>query len=1236
MAVNLDIEGSIAGLEANAKKAKDLLLGLADANDDLGEASKQAAGVSAASADRMAAGTKDVNAQLNNQQKLLGDLNAYLKRLSVGQAKATDVKTWKKYNKEIASTKATINAVTKSTQTGMRGVAASVGTAGKAFAAIGGTIAAAFGPLLLAGTAVEAVKRVIGIVSEYEQSARDLSAITGASGQALEFLKQQAVELGVETTVGANQAVEAYKLIASAKPELLGNAEALAAVTKEAVALSEASGLELPTAATALTDALNQFSAPAEQAGRFINALAAGSKEGSAEIPQVVEALKAFGVQAASANVSIEESVGLIELLAEKGLKGAEAGTKIRNVFTKLSATDVLPKDAVARLEAAGVNVDVLSDKSVSLQTRLTELSKIQGDANALTSLFGAENQVAGQIILQNVDRYQELATAVEGTNTAYEQAETRTAGLKGETARLVNTIQAVIQGNGSSLEQFLALLVKVTRLGVLFFFDAIERVKPGVVALFSAVGDLFKVFSFLNPATEEAGRGSAAWGAAVDVVTNNVRLLVSIVTGLVKFLTFTYGIFVDLLKVIPGVNGLFSKLGGFIASFALSFASLPAIVDGSVAAVETFAKGVKDRIQDLGSGVGAVLKEAFNIGKLIREGRGDLDAALDGLKATFGDIGSDAAAAFTEAYNKSIALVKVEAPETDEPVTPDPTGGGGGTGGATGGAAAGADAAKKAEDLAKARQKAEIDALKDGTEKQLAIEQARFEDLKKQLEKFNIDTLEATYQHELNKFTIKQAALEQEADLLNLTGVDRINFFKDQANAELDLLESTIRSSQAGELLEGQQAQLALLRRKANESYLDDIKAFQDEEAAAAEAHEIALLELKAGEFETLKEFEKFKGEETLKIRLKFAEQQLAIIEGVSGAESDAALKLKGVINDIKGELEGLADSSGGGVPETFLDLAELLGIDDETAKGIQDAAQAAIDIFGQITDARLEAAEAALDAADKEVEASQKSIDAKQAELDREIDLQNQGFANDVAGRQAELASLKNVEAQKLAERKKAQAELAKIQKQQLIGETISQGANLITAAAKVFNSVAAIPFVGIPLAIGLVASMFGAFASAKSKAFKATKAERGIFGVVRGRLHADGGEHLSDIETQDGEAYSVLNREATSQYGGILERFTKAANKGDRRTLGILVDDLVKSGGVSVSSFKDGGPNALPIINVGGSDIPIAELKTNNKLLAEILEMKKAEAKRPRTDNVGGKFVTRKGNRTRITKS
>lgn len=80
-----------------------------------------------------------------------------------------------------------------------------------------------------------------------------------------------------------------------AKPELLSNKEALAAVTEQTLILASASGMTLRNAVDAVTLSLNQYGDGADQAARYANVMAAGSKYGSAAVESVTKSIKSSG-----------------------------------------------------------------------------------------------------------------------------------------------------------------------------------------------------------------------------------------------------------------------------------------------------------------------------------------------------------------------------------------------------------------------------------------------------------------------------------------------------------------------------------------------------------------------------------------------------------------------------------------------------------------------------------------------------------------------------------------------------------------------------------------------------------------------------------------------------------------------------------------------------------------------------------------------------------------------------
>lgn len=330
---------------------------------------------------------------------------------------------------------------------------------------------------------VQAFAAIIGdaykTIKEFEQSLADLSSITGATGKDLAFLKNSAIDLGQKVEGGAKAVVEAYKLIAGAKPELLDNVKALNQVTEAAITLSQAAGMTLPDSATALTDAMNQFGAGAEEAQVFIDALANGAKYGSAEIPQLTEALLKFGAVARSSNITIQESAALVELLAENGLKGAEAGTALRNILLKISAPDALPKLARAEFEKLGISMETLRDKTIPVAEKLALLKPLLKDNASIVKVFGVENATAAINVLSHNDRLKELTGQMGEFGTAEEQATIRMNTLTGKTEKLKSTYDSFIlsigQGSGAISEFFK------------FFIDGADGALKGLIRMNSS-----------------------------------------------------------------------------------------------------------------------------------------------------------------------------------------------------------------------------------------------------------------------------------------------------------------------------------------------------------------------------------------------------------------------------------------------------------------------------------------------------------------------------------------------------------------------------------------------------------------------------------------------------------------------------------------------------------------------------------------------------------------------------
>ena len=220
---------------------------------------------------------------------------------------------------------------------------ASATKSSSAFASLGSSIVS-IGATAGAGFALSALTSEMFKV---EDATASLQAITGATGQTLAFLGEQASKSGRDVQGGATAMLAGFEAIGSARPELLKNAEALATVATDAKVLAQAAGGELADNAKAVTTAMAQFNLQAGASSRIINVLAAGSLEGAAGIAELNDGLQVSGGVLNKMGTSLEDSVALLELLADNGLKGAEAGTQLRNIFATFASGELLPKESV-------------------------------------------------------------------------------------------------------------------------------------------------------------------------------------------------------------------------------------------------------------------------------------------------------------------------------------------------------------------------------------------------------------------------------------------------------------------------------------------------------------------------------------------------------------------------------------------------------------------------------------------------------------------------------------------------------------------------------------------------------------------------------------------------------------------------------------------------------------------------------------------------------------------------
>lgn len=352
-------------------------------------------------------------------------------------------------------------------------------------------------------------------------------------------------------------------------------------------------------------------------------------------------------------------------------------------------------------------------------------------------------------------------------------------------------------------------------------------------------------------------------------------------------------------------------------------------------------------------------------------------------------------------------------------------------------------------------------------------------------------------------------------------------------------LLNERIRALGLSEIYEGRLLEIVKERAIATQDLKEAEKELSNAEKASRKQafdNAFALFEsqeqVKQSEIDLTKKTEAEKARISIEAERKLLEQKLLLNKQYGNVLSDLQVQqIKDQLAVLGNELARVKDSN-------EFDIYKAIGLDisDEGKEAVQESYEYATDILDQYTEYKLATAEAA-------VEASQAEVDAAQNRLDAEIDARNQGYANNVAQAQKDLALAQANEQKALKQREEAA-------KQQRRIDTISQAVSLVTASAKIFSQF------GMPWAIPILALMWGSFAAAKIKAAQVTKEQsfgEGGIEMLEGGSHASGNDITLGnnrgrrIKAEGGEYMAIFNKRVSSKFKGQIPDVVDSINKG-----------------------------------------------------------------------------------------
>lgn len=253
----------------------------------------------------------------------------------------------------------------------------------------------------------------VSTASEFNKVSVQLRSLVGAGD--FRKLSEQARGLGESTIFTRIQIVEAQKELAKLGTSGRDIGDIIPAISSLAGALDE----DLAGSASAVKEALNIFRLEADQAGRVTDLYAQAVQSSALTIPQLREGLKNIGPILKQQNVSLEDSVSLLALLANSAIKGSTAGTKLRSTFNKLAATYSDGNVALAKFTEGNLEYSEILGILNSRAAVVGSILQDQGDdLKDLQVLFG----LAGGAAQRLSDEFEgELFFTVEQLKNAFQ-----------------------------------------------------------------------------------------------------------------------------------------------------------------------------------------------------------------------------------------------------------------------------------------------------------------------------------------------------------------------------------------------------------------------------------------------------------------------------------------------------------------------------------------------------------------------------------------------------------------------------------------------------------------------------------------------------------------------------------------------------------------------------------------------------------------------------------------------
>ncbi len=301
----------------------------------------------------------------------------------------------------------------------------------------------------------DVTKNTIETNITYEKTMSRIDAILIPTTKDMAKMAAQARELGKDTVYTASQAGDAFVEMGKRGME----ANQIIAASAGVLDLAAAAQIEMALAAGVTVATLNQFNLEAEESTRVVDVMTASFNDSALDINSFSEAMKMSGAVAANTNVTLEQTTGVLAVLADREIKGSLAGTALRRIFLELADESSKASRAIA---ATGLEAGTVTEKFQALKKANLSVTEV-------TDMFSLRATTAAQILIKNADSIDTMTEAYENANgTAKDMANTMIDNVAGAAVRLTSAQEELALSLGDALvpalREWNEMLIEITK----------------------------------------------------------------------------------------------------------------------------------------------------------------------------------------------------------------------------------------------------------------------------------------------------------------------------------------------------------------------------------------------------------------------------------------------------------------------------------------------------------------------------------------------------------------------------------------------------------------------------------------------------------------------------------------------------------------------------------------------------------------------------------------------------